>query len=280
MYNHIMRTSGKLLGEVLVCAVLAAIFAWLILPAGGEKKNKMPPEARLARDNLRQLLIAVERYRDVHGGNLPHDERGPDYALYLLRRDLDAAYLACGPVDDPAQLPVWDDAEHRARNGGWDYLNVADPWQIPPTQIIVASRPREFPATIYFGDRTGSIGSRRVMSRDEGRALLGSCFSMEGFLVASKDVLEDWERLGPKGSGWQRTSTGTGIAVRTMHPGKKFVYEYDYEGKRLLARRIRCGGRQILERVLLDKFGGIRGVERAPDDWRNIWRECEADRAK
>src|SRR5438132_289612 len=98
-----MRTSDKLLGELLVCAVLAGIFAWMMLPAGGENRNQLRAEARLAHDNLRQLLNALDRYRDEHDGNLPHDERGPDHALYVLRRDLDAKYLACGPVDNPEQ---------------------------------------------------------------------------------------------------------------------------------------------------------------------------------
>lgn len=258
-----------------LAAVLLYV-AWSSLPNGGATSYRLTSSARFAYANLRQLLGAIQTYRDEHGGMFPHDDRVSDHALYHLRPYLDSKFLACARVANGKDAPSWDDNEKRARNVGWKYVNVSDPWEILPSEIIIASRPRDGARTVFFANRSGAIHSRRVTA-NAGNALVGSYLTDESFVVASKEALEEWQRIGPHGAGWEMTSSGTGKVIRTTHPARKVTYEYDYSDGRPSSRRIQCDGPEIQERIFLDDFGRIKKIERAPEDWEKIWVTCNSD---
>jgi hypothetical protein len=263
-------------GLVLAGLVGTALLARSIPRQPEVGKGELTGPARVARDNLRQLLRALAIYREEHAGTFPHDDRGPDYALYSLRPHLDARFLTFRPIADAKEAPFWDDNEKCARNADWEYLNVSDPWAIEPNEIIIASRPHEFPSTVFFAVRIGAIRNRQASSAASSKAFVGSYMTDESFFVASKNVFEEWERLGPQGLGWSTTSSGR-RAIRTTHPTRKVVYEYDYAEGVLSARRIQCNGIEIHEQILLDDFGRISAINRSPDDWQDVWTKCNEE---
>ena len=79
---------------VIAAGSCLSVFVLALLQARPSVESyELLPEARFARNNLAQLMVAIQAYHDEHGA-LPYHPAGPEYALYQLKGYMDVSCIA------------------------------------------------------------------------------------------------------------------------------------------------------------------------------------------
>mgnify|MGYP007073194311 CR=1 FL=1 len=246
--SRVISISALLIGAVAVTFLCLRI-----------EENRRREKLLLPRRQLRQLLLGIHNYHSIHSA-FPYDERGPRYALYLVHTHL----------DDP-QVPLnWDHDHQRLDEPGIEYRN--NPSGSPQwDRFILMSTIPEFPETILLAYASGGISSYECLDTPD-RSLLDSCETVDGFLVADADTLQEWNITRPDpGVSWSQTTNVTAEGARRISAtAGDFSFRYVIAKGRLSQCTITTPKGTITEHITTDRFGRISGISRSPENWREL----------
>ncbi|MES2790131.1 MAG: hypothetical protein V4719_10945 [Planctomycetota bacterium] len=265
------RTCGVIFAIIFSAICFAFVMSREIIPFGkSDPSYDLNPNARFARNHLRQILEAISVYHS-DTGVLPYHPEGSDSALYLLRNYLPATCFANTPTTNSVDAPYWDDERKELKNSGWEYLNQRGNFQ--SQRIYIVSHPIPHSSIVYLGLKHGEILTREL-ARHPGCKLLGSFVTSEGFIVASEDLSTSWSRMAPSARAEASIfESGQLTEITDTHRG--LIYRYEYIPKRdALARRCIFSVKsrvEIKEDVQVDDVKQIIGIGRTPENWRDVW---------
>jgi hypothetical protein len=156
-----------------------ALESLVTAPTSDERfRAELNDRARFARNNMRQLLIAMRNYHACFRV-LPYHPDGPDHALFLLGGLVDEPCLAATPVQGSGREPRWDLRHGRVINCGWEYLNEKQGAAWDPSQIVLISKRIPGWKTVFMGFKNELI---LMQDFDEypGRSVLGAYYMSDG----------------------------------------------------------------------------------------------------
>ncbi len=260
---------AAIVGAVLLLIVAVSLAQYYLTRPAGRREIGYTSQYHMDR-----ILKALHAYRATYG-TFPFHERGPDYALYGLRDLIDASVFDGRPRKDAGDRAAWDARLKRLVHSDFEYLNERDfvP-SVESQRVVMMTKPFHVPGWVVLGMADGRSVWHKLR-KPPASAVLGNWLTEDEFLIADRQVFEDWNkthhfsRSTPRqGQTGLEKEYGDHELIRASD-GKKTI-EYEYSGHRLSGCRISNEQGTIVETIKTDDFGRITGIARSPDDWESI----------